>query len=374
MVSNYPYSRTSSPAESSSKDRPHAPRRMTMLRRPAVGLLAVAALGLSLLAPGQAGADPDTKASITAELAKLGHENEQLTEQYLAAVIDVDAKAAAATAADASADAAEATYVTARGQFKSSLVEQYTGSSFSRTAALLTSESGQAYLDQLETLNMINIKRSTELTALTAAKESATAARTAAEGLLAQATAQRDSLAEQRADLDAEQAAYTAKLNVLNAAEQAAYFAARAAAPAATTSPTVAAPTAAAPAETEQAAAPAPSEAAAIAVETAMAQRGKPYVYAAGGPGSFDCSGLTAYAWAAAGVNLPHNAAAQYGYGTRVSLSALQPGDLVFYYSPIGHVGIYIGNGQIVHAPTSGDVVRVAAVNASGTPIGATRL
>lgn len=343
---------------------------MTGLRKPLVGILAVAALGLSLLSPGQAGADPDTKASITAQLAKLGHDNEQLTEQFLAASIDVDAKAAAATAAGTAADTAEATYATARTYFKSSLVEQYTGSSFSRTAALLNSDSGQQYLDQLETLNLINIKRSAALTVLTTAKESAKTARSTAQDLLGQATQLRDSLAAQRTDLDAQQKSYTAKLNALTAAEQAAYFTARATA-VTPSGETVAAPSTSTPVAMS---APAPSEAAAIAVQAGLAQQGKPYVYAAGGPNSFDCSGLTQFAWAAAGVNLPHNAAAQYGYGTHVSLDALQPGDLVFYYSPIGHVGLYIGNGQIVHAPTSGDVVRVVSVYASGTPIGATRL
>ena len=94
-----------------------------------------------------------------------------------------------------------------------------------------------------------------------------------------------------------------------------------------------------------------------------MAQRGKPYVWAAAGPGSFDCSGLTMYAYAAAGVSLPHSSRMQSQMGQPVSRDQLQPGDLVFFYSPVSHVGIYIGNGQMVHAPTSGDVVKVASVD-----------
>jgi peptidoglycan DL-endopeptidase CwlO len=117
-------------------------------------------------------------------------------------------------------------------------------------------------------------------------------------------------------------------------------------------------------AEREPAAAAGPivanSDAAQIAVDTAMAQRGKPYVWAASGPGSFDCSGLTAFAYKAAGVSLPHSSAMQSRMGQPVSREDLQPGDLVFFYSPVSHVGIYIGNGQMVHAPTSGDVVKVA--------------
>ena len=116
------------------------------------------------------------------------------------------------------------------------------------------------------------------------------------------------------------------------------------------------------------------SQAAQIAVDTALAQRGKPYVWAAAGPDSFDCSGLVMYAYAAAGVSLPHSSRMQAGIGQSVSRDQLQPGDLVFFYSPISHVGIYIGNGQMVHAPTSGDVVKVSSIDVMGGYAGATRI
>jgi cell wall-associated NlpC family hydrolase len=102
---------------------------------------------------------------------------------------------------------------------------------------------------------------------------------------------------------------------------------------------------------------------AAAAVSYALAQVGKPYVYGAAGPSAFDCSGLTMASWAQAGVALPHSSSAQMGSGTPVSLSALQPGDLVFYYSPVSHVGIYIGNGMIVNAENPSVGVREAPVN-----------
>jgi cell wall-associated NlpC family hydrolase len=118
------------------------------------------------------------------------------------------------------------------------------------------------------------------------------------------------------------------------------------------------APAATAPAAPAAAATPA----AQVAVNTAMAQLGKPYVWAGAGPNVFDCSGLTQYAFAAAGVALPHSSKAQAGHGTYVPRENLQPGDLVFFYSPISHMGIYIGNGQMVHAPSSGDVVKVTSL------------
>lgn len=95
-----------------------------------------------------------------------------------------------------------------------------------------------------------------------------------------------------------------------------------------------------------------------------MDQRGVSYRYATSLPGvSFDCSGLTHYAWGQAGVYLPRNSRAQAAATPRVPAAAAQPGDLIFYYSPISHVGIYLGGGQLVHAPNSGSYVKVASVS-----------
>lgn len=96
----------------------------------------------------------------------------------------------------------------------------------------------------------------------------------------------------------------------------------------------------------------------AIAVRYAYAQLGKMYVFGAAGPNNFDCSGLTMMAWKQAGVSLPHNAAQQYQRTAHVTKAQLQPGDLV-YYNGFGHVGLYIGNGQIIHASRSGQPVAV---------------
>ncbi|WP_026930229.1 NlpC/P60 family protein [Glycomyces tenuis] len=94
-------------------------------------------------------------------------------------------------------------------------------------------------------------------------------------------------------------------------------------------------------------------------VDFAYAQLGEPYEYGADGPGSWDCSGLVQGAWGNAGVSLSHNVEMQWNETARVSRDELQPGDIVFY-SGLGHDGIYIGDGQIIHAPHTGDVVRIA--------------
>ena len=110
--------------------------------------------------------------------------------------------------------------------------------------------------------------------------------------------------------------------------------------------------------------APAPSSRSGIAVQAALAQQGVPYKYAASSPGvAFDCSGLTAYAWSQAGVGLPHQSRAQFASTPRVPNDQAQAGDLLFFYSPISHVSIYLGNGSHVHAPNTGSVVNIASVN-----------
>jgi cell wall-associated NlpC family hydrolase len=107
------------------------------------------------------------------------------------------------------------------------------------------------------------------------------------------------------------------------------------------------------------------SGSAAAVVAYARAQVGKPYCYGGSGPGCFDCSGLTMMAWRQAGVSLPHSSSAQYNVGRRISASELQPGDLIFYYSPISHVSVYIGNGQRISATHTGDYVRVQSLGSS---------
>ena len=108
---------------------------------------------------------------------------------------------------------------------------------------------------------------------------------------------------------------------------------------------------------------PAPSGLAGVAIQAALGQLGVPYRYAQASPGvAFDCSGLTYYAWAQAGITLPRNSRMQAAAIPRVPIAAAQPGDLIFYYSPISHVGIYLGNGQLVHAPNTGSYVKVTNV------------
>ncbi|MHB8842167.1 MAG: C40 family peptidase, partial [Candidatus Aquicultor sp.] len=107
----------------------------------------------------------------------------------------------------------------------------------------------------------------------------------------------------------------------------------------------------------------------------AMNELGKPYSWGANGPGSFDCSGLTSYVYGQVGVSLPHSSRAQYGCGQHVSRDELQAGDLVFFAhgGSISHVGIYVGGGNFIHAPRTGDVVKISNLSDHGGYVGAVR-
>lgn len=109
---------------------------------------------------------------------------------------------------------------------------------------------------------------------------------------------------------------------------------------------------------------PAPSTTAGVAVKAALSQIGVTYKFGALSPGvAFDCSGLMVYAWAKAGVSIPRSSRSQYAGLTRIPTGAAQPGDLIFTRNPVGHVGMYLGNGQMIASPRTGDVVKVYAVS-----------
>jgi peptidoglycan DL-endopeptidase CwlO len=125
-----------------------------------------------------------------------------------------------------------------------------------------------------------------------------------------------------------------------------------------------------------EAIAPAPDARYGGVVGIAMQYLGVPYVWGGASPSGFDCSGFSMYVFAQIGVSLPHHAASQYGMGTAVSRDQLQAGDLVFF-NGLGHMGIYIGGGQFIHAPHTGDVVKISSLSDSwyaATYVGARRL
>ncbi len=111
------------------------------------------------------------------------------------------------------------------------------------------------------------------------------------------------------------------------------------------------------------------------AVGIAMQYLGTPYVWGGASPGGFDCSGFVMYVYGKLGLSLPHYTGSLYGMGSPVSRSELQPGDLVFF-NGLGHVGIYMGGNQMIHAPHTGDVVKISSLTGwyASTYVGARRL
>jgi peptidoglycan DL-endopeptidase CwlO len=316
--------------------------------------------------PAQAA--PSTSAEAAALVAAKAHELEAVTEQFNEAREALAAQHAAAEAAIAQLKQAQDALATAQQQVRGVARAAYTGESMGSFRALMTSESADQFVARVSTLQMVAGHQNEILDRASAANVTAAQAAATAQDAAAQAQATYDAVVAQQQDLEAQIAEYQAMYDQLSLEEQQEAVAAAAShgdrasrddrsAPIAATGPVVAS-----------------SQAAQVAVDTALAQQGKPYVWAAAGPGSFDCSGLMQFAYAAAGVSLPHSSRMQSGMGQPVSRDQLQPGDLVFFYSPVSHVGMYIGNGQMVHAPTSGDVVKIASIDAMGYYAGATRI
>jgi cell wall-associated NlpC family hydrolase len=216
--------------------------------------------------------------------------------------------------------------------------------------SLVTTSDPQSFLDRASSLDQISGHQADALTALRAAKVQLAQAQAVAEQELAAQQAVAKALKAQKDGIEANLSQQQSLLSSLKADERARLAAAAAARAKAARNA----------AHRAQASYHGPaSGAAAVAVRFAYNQLGKPYSWGASGPGSYDCSGLTMASWGAAGVSLPHSSSAQYGSGRHVSQSEIQPGDLVFYGSPIHHVGIYIGGGNMIHAPHSGTVVSI---------------
>jgi cell wall-associated NlpC family hydrolase len=321
------------------------PRRRSRL---AVALgAAVLALATGVLAPTPAAADPKT----AAEAGKLVQETAQrltvLDEQLHQAELTVAEQQDAAAAAAREAAAAQAALDQHEPALRAIAKSGYTGKTQSRVSAFLTSDSADDLVQQMTTLDMIARHTNAVVGQVAAAQAAAEQAQLAADQLAATAEAALAQLEEQKADVEKQAAKYQADFARLSAAEQTRVRTAIAGRDLGT-------PTNLPIAN---------SAAAATAIRVALTKVGAPYVTGGSGPNSFDCSGLTQYAYAAAGVSLPHSSRAQSQLGTRVGRNELQPGDLVFYYSPISHVALYIGNGMIVHARTHGVPLSVTSVD-----------
>jgi cell wall-associated NlpC family hydrolase len=365
--------------------------------RVGIALIALLAIALSVFigsgaasaAPGATGRHPagshahgkalrDRITSVNARLNRLSKRSDQLDERYDVARATAAKMRRAAQQAQTQAEQAQARYATAHRRFIEAMTQQYEGGgSGGSVGSLLVSRTPENYLTQLSLSDylsrqfgqIVHAEKASHVQAEQAAHHAATA--------LEAAKKKESVLAGQRRTLHRQSQRFHQLLDSLTAQQRRERARARALAEAkARAQLQNSQPTTQAPMQQSPPAGAVPvSGNVQRVISFAEAQVGKSYSYGAAGPDSYDCSGLTMAAWAQAGVHLPHSAAGQYNYGTHVSYSQLQPGDLIFLYQPIGHVELYVGHDLAVSAadPSEG-IVYVHPSQDMGDYTGATRL
>ena len=348
-------------------------------------------------ARGQVAALQTKIAASSAKLVTLGANLANASELYNAAVYQEEQakqKADAAARDAASAEAKAMATETELNRFASAAYRS--GGDIARVSSMLSANGPQDLIDQASTINILGDRQSSALRRVNVARAAALvlkgqasqaladqqaatdrvkSARDQAQSLVDEQQKQANELAAQQRQLRAQVARLTSRSERL-AAQRAAGLAARAAAAAAQNGAgdggnldiprgILLGMPANVPAGQQRGT----KAGAAQAVAYARQQIGKPYLWAADGPDSFDCSGLVMMAWRQSGVALPHWSVAQYAAGKKISLANIRPGDLVFFandlteYRSIHHVGLYIGNGQMIEAPFTGGYVRVSSIN-----------
>lgn len=318
------------------------------------GALAIITLVLALgVTTAPAFADPGEPSSASEAMdqyQKLTEQGEKLNQDYLQAKEDLKGKQQELSKANDALKAAQQSLADAKQQeekFRDKVDDlataSYRGARFSQLSALLTGTSPEDYLDKASALNVLASENYGSLHKLAAAtnqaatakknaadaKQKAQSATDAAKQLVGDIAGKKKALQSQKQDVkDA--------LSRLTSSQQAALHD-----------------------PGDMGVFIGPAGAANTALQAALNQRGTPYVYGGAAPGGFDCSGLMQWSYAQAGISLPRTSQAQQNVGQPVSRSNLKPGDLVFYGSPAYHVGMYVGGGKMVDAPTSGQVVKV---------------
>ncbi|MFB9410855.1 C40 family peptidase [Dactylosporangium matsuzakiense] len=285
------------------------------------------------MAPGAGHADPT--ADRQRQLANAWQELESVIERYNAVRDDLRATDARLQQVNARLGPLQTQVDNAQRETDDQAVALYRSGAVGSTAVLISAPSPEVWMDQLAMLDQISRRRVTALHELKAAQGALNSEKAELSMLRQQQTAQQAELGRRRATIEAQLQRYgfggTAR------------------------SPSGALHDGFVPVFSD--------DAAGRAVQFAFSQLGKVYKWGADGPNSFDCSGLTMAAWKTAGVVLPHNAARQKQTVKPITRDELQPGDLVFYYKDVSHVGIYIGSGRVVEAPRAGERISMRLID-----------
>ncbi|MBE1497393.1 cell wall-associated NlpC family hydrolase [Amycolatopsis lexingtonensis] len=296
---------------------------------------------------------PPTGSDALAQYRDLAAQAEKLNEDLLKAQDDLKAKQGELDKATNDVNAAKdlASKASENQKKYQTEVDKFAGASFTsgvqlnKLSALLAGTSTQDFLDRSSALEVIATEKNGAMGNLTGAVQQANDATAKATDAAKRATDARDAAAKLTQDIQAKQKTLNDQIEQLKAANKSLSAADKALqGDQGGTAPNVKAPTAAAQ----------------TAVDAALSKLGSPYGWGDTGPSSFDCSGLMLWAYGKAGIKLPRSSREQSTFGAAVPRDQLQPGDLVFYYSPVSHVGMYIGDGKMVHAPDTGDVVKIS--------------
>lgn len=301
------------------------------------------------LLPAAAQAQPSAS-EVNRRIDQAAHQLETVVERYNEIRVDLGTNQARVRALTAEMDVLEREVDSRRGRVADLAASTYRANGARPVATLLSTASAEKFVDQLMMASFITREQEKAVAGLRTARDRGELAHRTVSALIIQQQIQEQHLAAQKHQIEREIQHLTQLRDrqraAVNRSRGAAASRARAAAPSATTSRPAAA-----------------SGRAGVAVAYAYAQLGKPYRWGAAGPGSYDCSGLTLAAWAKAGVRLPHNARRQFSTVARIGRSQLRPGDLVFFYSNIQHVGIYVGDGNMIHSPRHGELVRFGRID-----------
>jgi peptidoglycan DL-endopeptidase CwlO len=302
-------------------------------------LLLCAGIAVGVFLPATAAYADPTPEQLEQQIDQAHDALEHVVEDFNRVTEELAATQASATALEQKLKELQAKLDSAQVDVGKLAVSAYkNGGGLSDAEFLLRSANSNALAHQVEAMERVTRSRQRDLAGFTQTRNKFEAERKRLADLLAAQTQQQKQIAEKKAAIEKE-------IKRLEDMERRL--------PARTSNPSTGGPAPAKP--------PTGTGKGAIAVRYAHAQLGKMYKFGAAGPNNFDCSGLTQMAWKQAGVNLPHNAAQQYQRTAHISRSQLQPGDLV-YYNGFGHVGLYIGNNQIIHASRTGKPVAVRAI------------
>jgi cell wall-associated NlpC family hydrolase len=344
-------------------------------RRLGRGLAATAlssAIVVSGLVAGQtrAAAEPDTVSEAKSELAAIEAQSHKLDAQYTTAQANLDKAEKSLKSAEKDLVSQRAKVASMRKTLSALAANDYQNGNISLSAQMVTSGDAGQFLSRLTTMQNVSDRtksrfqsfQSEQARLQTLEKQAASdrttikASRDSQAVLLKKTKAKEDDAKKVLASLTAQEQQKLAR-------EQAAAAQSRANAASQNSRSEVRSDTSASPASPSGSSSnTSASGRAATAIAFAKSKIGGPYVYGGTGPTGYDCSGLMQAAWAAAGVSLPRTSQEQFGAGTSVSTSNLQPGDLVFYYSGPSHVGMYIGGGQIVHAANPSAGIKISSV------------